>query len=362
MAPRAAYPVVVSRSWLLLCALSGCGWVAGLHDPLPYDGGGSQYCYGTGMLVVCFSAQPSGQQSIPTSIDTGGFGCSANVVSGGAGVCVVAGGTIDVPSGAIVSATNPTSGIPTPLVLVADDSITIEGTLELGGGHSGATAAGAPFAGCQSGNSPNGSGGGQGGSFGAIGGDGGASSGGSNGGTSGAALATPTALHGGCAGARGGSEGGSGGHAGGAVYLIANHAISVSGRLDASGGGGGGTGGDNGIGGGGGGAGGMIVLDAPSIAIDGAVCAIGGSGAAGATTGQSQSGGDATGGTTACTPGAPGTSSSGAGNGGLGGVGGAGGMGTTGTSGGGGGGGGSTGWIKLYGARTGGGPLQPAGS
>jgi hypothetical protein len=351
---------------MLLLALSSCGWIAGLKDPLPNDGAGGEFCYGTGMLVVCFSAQPSGTQSIANSIDTGGFGCSANVVSGGDGVCVISGGTIDVPAGAMVNATNPTSGAATPLVLVADDAITIEGTLELGGGHRGATAAGAPFSGCQAGPNPNGSnpsGGGQGGSCAARGGDGGDGAGSASGGTSGAALAVPTMLHGGCPGARGGGEGGQGGHGGGAVYLIANHTITISGRLDASGGGGGGADGDNGTGGGGGGAGGMIVLDAPTIAVDGAVCAIGGSGAAGSTNGQSPSGGDATGGTTACAPGTPGHASSGAGDGGLGGIDGVGAVGVTGSSGGGGGGGGgSTGWVKLYGTKTGSGALKPAGT
>ena len=356
------YPGHVSRLLVLVLVLGGgCGWVAGLADPIGGDGDVGDFCYGSGIVRVCFSAEPTGTQTVSSTISTGDFSCSANVISGGNGLCVLSGSTIWVPAGSTVLATNPSGMSSIPLVLVATDSITISGTLDASGGHSSSSSpAGSGFSGCQNGTNPSSGGGGQGGSFVATGGDGGAGSG--AGGTAGTALPSPTMVHGGCPGARGGSNsGGNGAKGGGAVYLIAVNTITIDGRLDASGGGGGGTDDNGGAGGGGGGSGGMIALDAPMLSITGAVCAVGGSGAAGSATSSSSASGMAGGGgTTACTVGTPGAGQSTAGSGGAGATDGAGMAGGVGTSGGGGGGGGgSSGYIKAFDGSPGSGTIVP---
>jgi len=350
---------------IAIVLLAGCRQLAGLDDPVPNDGKiatndgtGGPFCYGTGLVRVCFSSPPSGDLAIAQNIDTGAFGCSTNVVSGGTGLCVIAGSTIMLASGTTSLATGTI-----PLVLVATDTMTIDGTLDASAHHnSSATPAGGNFSGCQSGTNPaSGSygGGGQGGSFHAMGGNGGA--GGSQvGGIAGAALATPTALHGGCSGRSGGNQGGSGGKGGGAMYLIAGTSITVHGRVDVSGAGGSGEGDSNYCGGGAGGTGGMIGLDAPSVMIAGAVCSVGGGGAAGAMGNSGANGGDASGGATACTPGVGGTGESGGGNGGTGGGDSAATAGMTSSTAGGGGGGGSSGFVAIYGTRSGSGVIVPA--
>ena len=348
--------------WVIMIALlAGCRQLAGLDDPLPNDGGsgGGPYCYGTGLVQVCFDSEPSGDLVITgATIDTNGaLGCATDVTSGTLGPCYVAASTISVPSGQTTLASGNLA-----LVLVATDTITISGTLDAAGHHQGSSSpAGGTFASCQAGTSPASGtygGGGQGGSFVAKGGDGG-DGGGASGGGAGAALPTPTALHGGCTGHSGGNQGGSGGRGGGALYLIANTSITVDGRVDVSGAGGSSDGDNSGVGGGAEGSGGMIGLDAPTVNVTGAVCAIGGSGAAGATGSSSQAGNDATGGVSACTPGTPGAGSGGAGSGGAGATNGMGMTGTMGNAGGGGGGGGSSGYVRIYGTRTGSGAIQP---
>jgi hypothetical protein len=345
---------------LVLSSSAGCGQLIGLDDPLNGEING-QFCYGTGIVKVCFSQEPMGTD-VPTVYDTSVQGCNNNVISGGDGLCVIGQTSFAIPAGTTVTA-NGAATNSIPLVLVATDSITIAGTLDAAGHRNGASSpAGADFSGCQSGtNPPSGSmygGGGQGGSFLAKGGDGGAGS--VAGGLAGAALPEPTAVHGGCPGRSGANSNGAGGTGGGAVYLIASASISITGRVDASGGGGNSS---NDFtlagspGGSGGGAGGMIGLDAPSVSIGGAVCAVGGGGGAGSSS-QSSSGGDASGGTTACTPGNG--AGSGAGGGGDGGANGAGVAGKPGSSGGGGGGGGSSGFIRIFTTHTGSGAIAPA--
>jgi hypothetical protein len=359
------YPGHVARLLLLALVLGGgCGWVAGLDDPISGNGGDGDvgdFCYGTGLVRVCFSAEPTGDQMVSSTISTGDFSCSANVISGGTGLCVLSGSSITIPPGSSVLATNASGTTAIPLVLVATDSITISGTLDAAGGHSSSsTPAGSGFSGCQSGTNPGSGGGGQGGSFLAAGGNGGAGSG--SGGAAGMELPIPTMVHGGCPGARGGGgSGGNGAKGGGAVYLIAVNTITIDGRVDASGGGGGGTDDNGGAGGGGGGSGGMIALDAPTLSITGAVCAVGGSGAAGsATSSSSASGMSGGGGTTACTIGTPGVGQSTAGSGGAGATNGVGTAGAAGTNGaGGGGGGGSSGYIKIFGGSPGSATIVP---
>ncbi|HEX7701061.1 MAG TPA: hypothetical protein VF403_10075, partial [Kofleriaceae bacterium] len=223
------------RHWLIVIAmLAGCRQLAGLDDPLPGDGGGSgsgSFCYGKGLVQVCFSDEPKGDVVMSTNpIDTGGFGCATNVISGN-GPCYIQASTITLPAGT----TTPATGT-LPLVFVATNTITISGTLDAAAHHqqqTSMTPPGGNFTGCQSGTNPmNGTygGGGQGGSFLAKGGDGG--DGGSGmGGTAGTALATPTTLHAGCAGhsGAGSSGGGGGGKGGGAIYLIAVGSIMIDG-------------------------------------------------------------------------------------------------------------------------------------
>ena len=91
------------RPWLIVIAmLAGCRQLAGLDDPLPGDGGGSgsgsgSFCYGTGLVRVCFSDEPKGDVALSANqIDTGGFGCATNVISG-AGPCYIPAATISLP-------------------------------------------------------------------------------------------------------------------------------------------------------------------------------------------------------------------------------------------------------------------------
>jgi hypothetical protein len=289
-------------------------------DAMPAgDGGGA--CAGklfTSKLLgsVCLSTAPTAQVSLASTIDTAATGCAEIVPqqAGGPPLCIIAGMTIDVPLSAtlravsLVGGTTPTT--PHALVLIATQSITIEGTLDVSS-HFNETNGGTPSFGAgvrmpadclgqgdgQSGSQNSGGGGGAGGGFGTSGAPGG--TGGNNGNVAGGTpvpAASPTVLQGGCPGGHGGdgsgsgpngtSVGGPGGRPGGAVFLFAGDSITIAGtgKINASGSGGGG-GGDGTIssgGGGGGGAGGMIGLEAPRITVMGAVFANGGGGGAGA--------------------------------------------------------------------------------
>lgn len=128
-------------------------------------------------------------------------------------------------------------------------------------------------------------GGGAGGSFGGLGGDGGGTATNAAEGTTTQQPALPPALRGGCRGYPGGDSNvtprDNGGAGGGAVYLMADTSISISGRINASGAGG--EAAQVRAGGGGGGSGGMIGLDAPAITITGNLIALGGGGSSGGT-------------------------------------------------------------------------------
>jgi hypothetical protein len=358
---RACTFVVLVGGVVGFVALVGCRQLAGIDDPITVDGRGS-LCYGSGLVQVCFDARPTGALELTQDLVTASASCSTHVVSdSGAGACVVAASTISLAAGARVHASGPDPHV--PLVLVGVDTITIAGTLDVAG-HLGASAppAGGSYFACLTGTDASSGtygGGGQGGSFLDEGGDGGAG-GTTIGGQAGNSLGNPVQLHGGCNGRPGGNGGGAGGLGGGAVYLIAQTSISIAGRIDASGGAGGAAI-VVGAGGGAGGSGGTIGIDAPAVEIAGAVCAIGGSGAAGSSTGPSVSGGDAVGGSTSCTAGDPGAADPGAGGGGLGALNGMGQNGHPGVAGGGGGGGGSSGYVRIEGARSGGGAVQPPG-
>lgn len=272
------------------------------------SGTGKGSCYGGGLLgSMCFASAPTGAVMLAgVTINTASVGAGncteIRAQTGGPSLCIVAGATISVAAGATVRASGPN-----PLVLIAAQSITINGGIDLSS-HLPATIGGVPVTGAGgrtavdcaatgldgvAGKLMNGTdyggGGAAGGSFGALGGAGG--EGGDNrniGRGNPVAVPAPRVLIGGCGGGRGGdgSEGGGsgiGGSGGGAIYLLAGNSISVPGKLNASGsGGGGGSGGTfSSGGGGGGGAGGMIGLEAPRITVAGSLFANGGGGGGG---------------------------------------------------------------------------------
>jgi hypothetical protein len=256
---------------------------------------------------VCLPAAPTGPLSLSgvTTINAANVptGSCTQLVpqSGGPALCVLAGTSITIAAGATVRAVgvNPigsTASGTNPLVLIATDTITVSGTLDVSS-HSSETVGGDPAlgagarttAGCfatgvdgPAGAGSNGGGGAAGGSFGTVGGAGG--NGGNNNqtshGTPMAAMA-PRLLVGGCPGGHGGD---------GAGGLIS------------------------------GGAGGLIVLEAPQVSVTGSVFANGGGGGAGAGNigDNSDSGKPGSDPTTALTVAPGGGGTSGGGNGGAG--------------------------------------------
>jgi hypothetical protein len=169
-----------------------------------------------------------------------------------------------------------------PLVLVASDTIEIFGELSAAGLHDNAVAGGSTTTSTGKGGGPGGGGpllsynAGGGGSFCGKGGTGNAITAGMSG-VGGATYGTPelVPLLGGSAGGCG-SQFGGGGAGGGAIQLVAGKAITIAttGTLHAGGGGGGG-GGNNGCGGGSGGA---LLIEAPSVTIEGLLAVNGGGG------------------------------------------------------------------------------------
>ncbi len=136
----------------------------------------------------------------------------------------------------------------------------------------------------------NGGGGGGGGSFGLTGGDGGAGMNGAGGIAGGEYDVLGGPLVGGCTGGVGGKAMGatptSGGGGGGGIQISARDAVILRGSGAIRGGGSAGNGGCDGAGGGGGGSGGLIWLEAPSVQLNGTLCANGGSGGEGSANGQ----------------------------------------------------------------------------
>ena len=184
---------------------------------------------------------------------------------------------------------------PIPFGILAPGAIVIGGPIDAVGSGQGGRAAGArDRAACAAGaggialDDAGGAPGGGGGAFRGAGGRGGAgdaNDGFTIGGDPGLAQPLLAGPLGGCPGGAGGNgagaTGGEAGAGGGAVDLISGHSIDVTRDLNVSGGGGGGGKPANG-GGGGGGSGGMILLEAPTVQIGGALAANGGGGGGGA--------------------------------------------------------------------------------
>jgi hypothetical protein len=265
----------------LSCSPRGICEAGGGIDAAPPD-----VCFGTAPFTICLAAAPTDPLTISntTTIDTTNSPLCAQTLSGGSNYCVIAATSISID--ATLRATGPT-----PLVLLARDTITANAMIDVGS-HRGAipeAGAGADPVTCDTGTAPTTtnetSGGGAGGSFLGLGGAGGTSVFGDAGGTPGPAASAISELRGGCPGQDGqGSTPGLGGHGGGAVYLIAGSTITIIGHVNAAGEGGGG-----GINcdvfpisaGGGGGAGGMIGFDAPTVVGSGLILANGGGGGGG---------------------------------------------------------------------------------
>ena len=238
-----------------------------------------------------------------------------------------------------------------PLLIVADTTIDIEGTIDFSVASGTADPECVATASPMKTLAPGGSGGG----YGFDGGSGGA----------GAIAAAPaelangnanvSPLREGCPGVRGGASttktGGAGGKAGGAVELSARVQVKIVSGVFADGGGGAsGTAASttDASGGGGGGAGGSVLIEAPDIQLANAkVCAVGGGGGPGGDANSITSGGTQG---LDCMVGAGGPATSG--HGGNGSATGVGAVGGAGSSSGGGGGGGSAGRIVLHGTVT----------
>lgn len=253
------------------------------------SGSSGSACYGSGDVQICFTSPPTGNitSADARAIDTTtGNGCviTTGLRAGPSSVCVLAGSAVDLASGITIEATGTR-----PLVIVADDTITIGGTVTVASTAAGTIGAGADSCTSGAGQEGQGGGGGAGGSHGSLGGVGGAGTAGRGGDVG---LPALTGVRGGCSGGAGGADGagagaGAPGAGGGAVYLLARNQVTVDGFVNASGAGGGAAGAMTaGAGGGGGGAGGYIGIDAPQIVIGGLVLAVGGGGGGGGAHGE----------------------------------------------------------------------------
>ena len=178
-------------------------------------------------------------------------------------VCAIYATSITIDANVTLSATGGK-----PLVLIATQSIDIEGVLDVASHIGGATGPASPNPSCQAGTNPKNAGGGQGGSFGTSGGSGGdedaaAATAGAPGGT--VAIAS---LAGGCPGANGGGGGAAG--AGGGAVLLATPSLTIGtgGAIDAAGAAGHGAAAGR-HGGGGAGSGGLIAISAATITMNG---------------------------------------------------------------------------------------------
>jgi hypothetical protein len=309
------------RAWALALALAGCGFSAaagtanggsngdGLDagDSMPPDGSGGggtspalHVCLGT-FVQVCADAPRGSLNLLTGTIDTSASSkClppTAYTTQPRVDACVIASQTIAIPKDSTVSVTGKRR-----LILLADEALTIAGTLDAASHHGGLTGPAADTGPCPKSSAEpttdTQGAGGWGATFGGPGGSGGNTTGGGIGGIPGSAQQI-AALGGGCPGGNGADNGqnhggGKGGHGGGAVLLIAGHNLTIDGVVNASGGGGSGGGavGGGGGGGGGGGTGGMIVVEAPTVRISGQCFANGGAGGQGSSALAGDDGGE----------------------------------------------------------------------
>jgi len=281
------------RAWPLALALGGCGFSssalpidAQIDNARPIDAAvdvpidmppPTQLCLGT-FQHICVAPPQSSLTLMTQTINTGASTlCTFFTPTPDVDACVIAGQSITIPAGNVVTVTGAKA-----LILIASDSITITGALDAAS-HRGLPSGPAADTGpCPSNSTApttaTQGGGGWGGTFGTAGGNGGSSPGGAIGGIAGSRLDIRV-LGGGCPGGNGAPNGanfggGAGGHGGGAALMLAGQGILIDGIVNASGGGG--NGGKSAGGGGGGGAGGMIVLEAPTVKVPGQCFANGG--------------------------------------------------------------------------------------
>lgn len=255
------------------------------------DGGGigsdggealASLCLGTAPFTTCAANVSTTPLVLDSPIDTGiSSKCDVTVT----GSCVIAASTIVVNG--VVRAFGAR-----PLVLLARDTITVNGKIDVSSSVIyGDAGAGARSPQCAAGTLPGTRGGGAGGSFAGPGGAGGAGStasgtdvGGAGGKPGAVASGTITTIRAGCPGQPGSGNSAAAGRGGGAVYLIAGTQIELVGSsasILATGEGG--SSGTLHIGGDGAGAGGMIGFDAPKVSCSscGQILASGGGGGEG---------------------------------------------------------------------------------
>lgn len=254
-------------------------------DTVPGDSGA--FCYGQGLVRICLPTEPTGVRALPATIDTN-TNCDSSVFqTNGPEACLVTAQTISLMNVRVTGTR--------PLVVLASNTITLAGTIDVASRRGQTEAAGSNEATCQGTANPVVSAGGNGGSLAGLGGKGG------RGGINPAPAVDPMVLRGGCPGQIGnGNPLAIGGRGGGAIYFIAGSMISIgNAAINASGAGGSAA---PMSGGGGGGSGGMIGFDAPSIsALSGALAFANGGGGAGGSTDSNQGsdGGEPTSHTTA---------------------------------------------------------------
>jgi hypothetical protein len=314
---RPSAPRNSSRTgWLGVAALAalaaGCGFNSkqgtqpdsGIEPLDGAPGDGAAGCYGPDGWRVCLDAAPSEPISLTGMLNTDKSDpknpCAKQQPAGWTDAlqpeaCFVVGTTVTVVSLNVTGRR--------PLVIVGTTGISVMSLLDVGSHrltHAVGPGAGPTeckmFARAPGSGSGQGGGGGAGGSFAIAGADGGTGNGVFEVGglISGSDIGPPARLRGGCAGQPGGGgKPDDAGAGGGAVYLVSAGAISIPGKIDASGAGGGG--GDATTGGAGGGAGGMIVLHGASIATTSSTILLadgGGGGGGGAFAGPVPKGSD----------------------------------------------------------------------
>jgi hypothetical protein len=295
--------------WLVALALAGCSFDANdgvdarpradaraadsTRDDgsLPVDAPALPACVGSDLgLGVSFCPTRLSGSAIEVTTDVAfktDSGMSSDpqlvcgdLMGGDMGFCPIIANTIKIDQGARLFGWGPQA-----LVLIASESIDIEGIVDVAS-HDGGSAGAGPPAGCVAATNPNAGGGGAGGSYATAGASGGIGNNGA-GGVPGTAIAIDH-LTTGCQGGTGG--GGAQGGAGGGVIFIATPSLIIgnAGQIDASGAAGQGTGQQQ-AGGGGGGTGGLIalvVLQAPSLGSGAQIYANGGPGAGGSSNAQ----------------------------------------------------------------------------